>query len=73
MFKYTANELSAPDAEHKANLFDWQMENAGAKTIEKFGGLNHLAQTLGTDLLKVFIMQYYIFKLSIGIIKLSSS
>lgn len=53
MFKYTANELGAPDAEHKKNLFDWQMENAGSKTIEEFGGLDKIAEALGTDLLKV--------------------
>lgn len=53
-YKFTAIELSSPDAENKNTLFDWQMENKGADTIKSFGGLDYIAETLNSDLLKVF-------------------
>lgn len=56
MYKYSATELSCPDADNKDSLFDWQMENRGAETIEKFGGLEFIAESLGTDLMKVYFI-----------------
>ena len=30
-------------------MFDWQMENDGVKSIDRFGGLAALLKTFGTD------------------------
>lgn len=49
LFKWTAEDLEAPSASKKDALFDWQFENEGNKSIERFGGINELMKTLGTD------------------------
>ena len=49
LFKWTAEDLEAPSASKKDALFDWQFENEGNKSIERFGGIKELMKTLGTD------------------------
>ncbi|KAK8811361.1 hypothetical protein WA158_003095 [Blastocystis sp. Blastoise] len=45
-------ELGAPQADIKDSLFDWQLENKGAKTLDAFGGVKGLAACFGTNLEK---------------------
>lgn len=49
LFQYEAEDLEAPSATKKDALFDWQFENQGNKTIERFGGIENLMKTLGTN------------------------
>ena len=53
MYQFSPDELGAPTAENKKSLFDWQLENAGGATIEQFGGIQHILETLGTSAEKV--------------------
>ena len=49
LFQYEAEDLEAPSATKKDALFDWQFEDQGNKTIERFGGIENLMKTLGTN------------------------
>ncbi len=49
---WTPKDLGAPVADKKDSLFDWQMENKGAKTLDDFGGVESIATTLGSNLTK---------------------
>ena len=49
MFKWSCNDLGEPTASKKDALFDWHMENAGVKSIDRFGGISALLESLGTD------------------------
>ena len=49
LFKWSCDDLGAPTATKKDSLFDWQMENEGIKSIDRFGGVEELLKTLGTD------------------------
>ena len=49
VFKWSCDDLGAPTATKKDSLFDWQMENEGIKSIDRFGGVEELLKTLGTD------------------------
>ena len=49
-FKWGPLELGAPTADNKETLFDWQMENAGPKTVENFGGINALVAGLQSNM-----------------------
>lgn len=49
MFKYGPEELGAPTAAKKDSLFDWQMENDGARSVERFGRVEGLLKCFGTD------------------------
>ena len=53
MFCYGPNELGAPTAENKNTLFDWQLENEGPKALERFGGVEGLVASLGSNVEKV--------------------
>ena len=41
--------MGAPVATKKDTLFDWQMENDGVKSIDRFGGVEALLESFGTD------------------------
>ena len=49
-FKWSPLELGAPTADNKDTLFDWQMENAGPKTVENFGGIDALVAGLQSNM-----------------------
>ncbi|KAK8810009.1 hypothetical protein WA538_003561 [Blastocystis sp. DL] len=49
LYKWESDDLGAPTASKKDTLFDWQMENDGVKSIDRFGGLAALLKTFGTD------------------------
>lgn len=49
LFAYPPEDLEAPSAGKTDCLFDWQFENEGAKSINRFGGIEKLMQTLGTN------------------------
>lgn len=53
LYAYPPEDLEAPSAGKTDCLFDWQFENEGAKSINRFGGIEHLMKTLGTDPKKV--------------------
>ncbi|CBK22013.2 uncharacterized protein [Blastocystis hominis] len=53
LYAYPPEDLEAPSAGKTDCLFDWQFENDGAKSINRFGGIEHLMKTLGTDPKKV--------------------
>ena len=53
LYKWSPEDLGAPTASKKDSLFDWQKENLGGKSIEKFGGIDALLKTLGTSLSSV--------------------
>ena len=55
VFTWSAEDLSAPSASKKDSLFDWQFENDGAKSIDRFGGIDKLMTSLGTDPHKVCV------------------
>lgn len=61
LYQYSPEELGAPTAGKKDSLFDWQMENAGSSTVERFGGVNGIAKTLGTSLQTVSLCCLLIF------------
>ena len=52
-YEWAAEELEAPSASKKDSLFDWQFENDGANTLNRFGGVEKLMASLGTDPNKV--------------------
>lgn len=52
-FCYTPEELGVPDAANPSNLFDWQGQSDLNQILEKFGGIKNIANSLGTDLVKV--------------------
>ena len=56
MFCYGPNELGAPTAENKNSLFDWQLENEGPKSLERFGGVDGLVASLGSNIEKVRVL-----------------
>ena len=41
--------LGAPTAQNKDSLFDWQMEGDGPKTVDRFGGVNKLVESLHSN------------------------
>ena len=45
-------------AEKKDSLFDWQMENDGPKTLERFGGVHGIIKSLGSDSEKVRTLHF---------------
>lgn len=49
MFRWSPIDLGAPTATNKDSLFDWQNENKGGKSIERFGGIDALLKSLGTS------------------------
>lgn len=57
VFTWSAEDLSAPSASKKDSLFDWQFENDGAKSIDRFGGIDKLMTSLGTDPQKVSVIR----------------
>ena len=50
LYSLTPNDLGAPTAENKGALFDWQMENDGPKSVDNFGGLEHIVKVLGSNI-----------------------
>lgn len=52
-FCFTPDDLGAPDAVNPSNLFDWQGQSDLKQILEKFGGIKNIADSLGTDLVKV--------------------
>lgn len=50
--------MGAPTAENKNSLFDWQLENNGAKTLDQFGGVDGLVAALNSNIENVSVSQY---------------
>ncbi|KNB44679.1 calcium-transporting ATPase [Blastocystis sp. subtype 4] len=48
-FELSPEVLGAPTAQNKDSLFDWQMEGDGPKTVDRFGGVNKLVESLHSN------------------------
>ena len=53
MYTLSPDDPGAPTATKKDALFDWQYENDGKDTVDRFGGVQKLIENFGTDEKKV--------------------